>query len=139
MLCNMFRGDDAPFKLSFRLAGLFIPDLAIPAGPITDTDPQFTRRVRLLLEGIAGGRVDATFFSPRLRSAFSREVLEALKRQYAEQYGRLRSLSLLEKKADGPDRLYMYRAAFEKKTLLYYLRATREGELDDLGQEPEDE
>jgi D-alanyl-D-alanine carboxypeptidase len=139
LLCNMFRGDDAPFKLSLRLAGLFIPDLAIPAGPVADADPQLTQRFRRLLEGIAEGNVDAAFFSPRLRGAFTQDVIRAMKQQYAEQYGRLKSLSLLEKKADGPNRLLMYRAAFEKKALLYYLKVTPEGELDDFGLEPEDE
>jgi D-alanyl-D-alanine carboxypeptidase len=139
LLCNMFRGDDAPFKLSLRLAGLFIPDLAIPARPIADSDPQFTQRVKLLLEGISEGRVDLQLFSPRLRSALSPDVLKAMKQEYEQQYGRLKSLLLLERRDDGASRLYMYRAAFEKKTLFYYLKVTGEGGIDELGQEPEGE
>ncbi|HWT01253.1 MAG TPA: serine hydrolase domain-containing protein [Pyrinomonadaceae bacterium] len=138
LLCNMFRGDDAPFKLSFRLAGFFIPDFAIPARPIVDTDPQFTERLRQLLAGVAEGKVDAALFSPKLRGAFSQDAINAMKQEYA-QFGPLKSLSLLESKADGANRLLMYRAAFEKKTLLYYIEAAGGGLIDDFGKEPEDE
>lgn len=139
LLCNMFRGDDAPFKLSHRLATRLIPGLAIPARPAADPDPQLTRRVKELLEGIGEGKVDAAFLSPRLRGAFTQDVLKAMRQQYEQQYGRLKALTLLEKKTDGPNRLYMYRAAFEKQTLFYYLKVTEAGELDDLAQEPEDD
>jgi D-alanyl-D-alanine carboxypeptidase len=137
LLCNMFRGDDAPFKLSFRLAGFFIPDLAIPARAAADADPQFTERLKQLLAGIPDGKVDATIFSPKLRGAFSQDVINAMKQEY-EQYGPLKSLSLLERRADGANWLDMYRATFEKKSLFYYLKVTREGEIDDFGKEPED-
>ena len=137
LLCNMFRGDDSPFKLSFRLAGFFIPDLAIPARPITDADPQFTQRLKQLLAGFPEGKVDGTIFSPKLRGAFSEEVIKAMRQEY-EQYGPLKSLSLLERRADGANWLDMYRATFEKKSLFYYLKVTKEGLIDDFGKEPED-
>jgi D-alanyl-D-alanine carboxypeptidase len=139
LLCNMFRGDDAPFKLSFRLAGFFIPDLAIPARPIADRDPQFPQRLKRLLAGIPRGEVDAALLSPRLRGAFTQDVIKTMKREYEEQYGPLKTLSLLESRAAGANRLLMYRAAFEKKTLFYYVRATKEGLVDELAKEPEDE
>jgi D-alanyl-D-alanine carboxypeptidase len=137
LLCNMFRGDDAPFKLSFRLAGFFIPDFAIPARPAADADPQFTERLKQLLSGITAGKVAATVFSPKLRGAFSQDVINAMKQEY-EQYGPLKSLSLLERRADGANRFDMYRATFEKKSLFYYLKVTKEGLIDDFGKEPED-
>ncbi|MBV9924424.1 MAG: beta-lactamase family protein [Acidobacteria bacterium] len=139
VLCNKTWGDDAPYKLSLRLATKIIPDLAIPARPITDTDPQITQKVRLLAEGISEGKVDPALLSPRLRSALPPDVVQRLKQLYDQQKGRLKSLALLEEKADGADRLYMYRAAFEKETVLYYVKVTGEGEIDSFEQDPEDE
>jgi D-alanyl-D-alanine carboxypeptidase len=137
LLCNMFRGDDAPFKLSFRLAGFFIPDFAIPARAVEDADPQFTQRLRQLLSGIQEGKVDATVFAPKLRGVFSQDVLNRMKQEY-EQFGPLKSLSLLERRADGANWVDMYRATFEKRSLFYYLKVTKEGQIDDFGKEPED-
>lgn len=139
LLCNMFRGDDAPFKLSLRLATLLIPDLNIPAQPITDAEPQLTQRLKQFLEGIPEGKFDASVFSQRLRGAFNPHVIRAITQEYEQQYGPLKSLALLERKTEGAKRLYMYRAIFEKKRMLYYLTVTSAGEIDDFGQDPEDE
>lgn len=139
LLCNKFRGDDSPYKLSLRLATRIIPDLAIPTRPIADTDPQVTQKVRLLVEGISEGKVDPALLSPRMRAAWSTDIFKILKQLYEQQKGRLKSLALLEKKAEGVDRLYMYRAAFEKETVLYYVRVTGEGAIDNFEQDAADD
>jgi hypothetical protein len=97
-----------------------------------------TQKLRLLVEGISEGKVDPALLSPRLRSALSADVIKVLKQLYDQEKGRLKSLSLLEKRAEGADRLYMYRAAFEKETVLYYIRVTREGAIDNFEQDPVD-
>lgn len=139
LLCNIFRGDDSPYKLSARLATLVIPDLAIPARPIADTDPQVTERLRLLVAGISEGKVDPALLSPRLRGALTPDVVKVLRQLYEQEKGRLKSLELLERKAGAPGRLYMYRAAFEKETVLYYVGVTGEGEIDSFEQDPTDD
>jgi D-alanyl-D-alanine carboxypeptidase len=139
LLCNKVRGDDSPYKLSLRLSTLIIPDLAIPARPIADADPQTTQKVRQLVEGISEGKVDPALLSPRMRAAWSPDIIKVLKQLYEQEKGRLKSLSLLERKAEGSDRLYMYRAAFEKETVLYYVRVTGEGEIDSFEQDSADE
>jgi hypothetical protein len=98
-----------------------------------------TQKVRLLVEGISEGKVDPALLSPRMRAAWSPDIIKILKQLYEQEKGRLKSLELLEKKADGADRLYMYRAAFEKETVLYYVRVTGEGEIDSFDQDAADE
>jgi CubicO group peptidase (beta-lactamase class C family) len=139
LLCNMFGGDDSPYKLSLRLATKIIADLAIPARPIVDTDPQVTQNVRLLVQGISEGKVDPALLSPRMRAAWSPDIIKILKQLYEQEKGRLKTLELLERKTDGANRLYMYRAAFEKETVLYYVRVTGEGTIDSFDQDPADE
>ncbi len=139
LLCNKFRGDDSPYKLSLRLATKIIPDLAIPARPIADTDPQVTQKVKLLVEGISEGTVDPALLSPRMRAAWPPDIIKILRQLYEREKGRLKSLALLEKKTDGAGRLYMYRAAFEKETVLYYVRVTGEGRIDGFDQDPADD
>lgn len=139
LLCNKFRGDDSPYKLSLRLATKIIPDLTIPARPIADADPQVTRKLRQLVEGISEGKVDPALLSQRMRAAWSPDIIKVLKQLYQKEKGRLESLALLEKRAAGADRLYMYRAGFEKETVLYYVRVTGEGEIDSFDQDAADE
>jgi CubicO group peptidase (beta-lactamase class C family) len=139
LLCNMFRGDDSPYKLSLRLATKIIPGLMIPARPIAVTDPQVTRNVKLVVEGISEGKIDPALLSPRMRAAWSPDIIKVLKQLYEREKGRLESLALLEQKGDGADRLYMYKAAFEKETVLYYVRVTGGGEIDSFEQDPADE
>lgn len=95
--------------------------------------------MRLLVEGISEGKVDPALLSPRMRAAWSPDIFKVLKQLYEQEKGRLKSLALLEKKADGAGRLYMYRAAFEKETVLYYVRVTGEGEIDNFDQDAADE
>jgi D-alanyl-D-alanine carboxypeptidase len=139
LLCNGTWGDDMPFKMSLRLAGLVVPELAIPSRPTADGDPVFTAKVRALVEGLGAGRVDASLLSPRLAGLLTPQALESTRRTYEGQYGTLRSMALLERRADGPARHSMYRAVFARKTLLLYVTATGDGRIDDFGQEPEEE
>jgi D-alanyl-D-alanine carboxypeptidase len=109
-----------------RVAGSYVPALS-PAAykPIPDTEPQVTARVKAIMDSFAQDRVDANLQSLDISTVlnFVKGILatgngwQALS-DTIHILGPVRSLALVERKNEGEERFYRYRATYPKDRLL---------------------
>jgi hypothetical protein len=138
VLTNLDSEHSAPWTIAHHVAGLYIPEL-VPAAlkPIEDKEPRVTALLRDTLAGIAAGKPNLESFAPDSRKdwtpAETQEVAEFLK-----SFGALKSLDLLESKADSTLRRYRYRAAFvDGRTLLVSIAIDGDGKIASMGLDKE--
>jgi hypothetical protein len=98
-------GDMTVKIASFYVPGLVPPD-AEPALP--DRDPDVTARIRRVVSDLAHGRVDASLFAPQLAAGLADDVRSGFS-EILRQLGPIRSLSPIERRQEGSERVYRYR------------------------------
>lgn len=133
VLCNQ---TTAPSRtIAARIASFFLPDLADPEKGIDDTEPKVTALLKGVLTDAAQGKVDASLFSPG-----SQEMVNFIRKvgpEFLHPAGELQSLTLLERRIDGDQRGYRYRAKFQNKAVVWTFALTPNGMI--LGLQPTDE
>ncbi|MEC5160815.1 MULTISPECIES: hypothetical protein [unclassified Janthinobacterium] len=108
----------------------------LPPKPIPDQEPEVTQAVRQVLLDAAEGKVAPQQFTERARAAMFPDEAKALGASLRG-YGALDSLQLLERKVDGEDRLYRYRAAYAKASVLVDITYNKGGRIGLLQARPE--
>ncbi|HEV2705236.1 MAG TPA: serine hydrolase domain-containing protein [Pyrinomonadaceae bacterium] len=135
VLCNLgnigVSGNAAP--IARGVARLYIPTLALAAlKELADPDPQTTGALREALLATLAGRPDPSSFTPQSYAFQTSERGRALHRSISS-HGALRSLALVERKEEGDERTYLYRAVFGAQTLYISFRLTGAGKISFLG------
>ena len=123
VLANL--AQSSPERISNAIAAAIDPTLAVPPlQPIPDTDTEMQARVRRLLSESAAGTLKAEEFAYVRGGFVQRGPNETLKGA-----GALKSLTLLEARELGDDRIRVYDATFEKVTLRVRLAVAPDGKL----------
>lgn len=123
VLANL--AQSSPERISNAIAAAIDPTMALPElKPIPDTDTEMQARVRRLLSEAAAGTLKAEEFAYVRGGFVQRGPNETLKNA-----GALKSLTLLEARELGDDRIRVYDAAFEKLTLRVRLAVAPDGKL----------
>jgi CubicO group peptidase (beta-lactamase class C family) len=125
-----------PGRIAHAVAGIYVPALK-PAAPrsIEDKEPQVTALVREVTTQLGQGKLDERRFTPDFRA-----TLAAQRQRLAEDiraWGRLKSVTLVERKQQGDLRLYQYRMEFEEVTVRARYALTKDDRIAGLVLEPE--
>ena len=130
VLANL--AQSSPERISNAIAAALDPTLAPPPlKPIPDTDTEMQARVRRLLSEAAAGTLKAEEFAYVRGGFVQRGPNETLKSA-----GALKSLTLLEARELGDDRIRVYDAAFEKLTVRVRIAVAPDGKLAAFGLNP---
>jgi D-alanyl-D-alanine carboxypeptidase len=136
LLCNL---GDVPGEVFAReIAGLYLglPLTVYSPNGIEDREPKVTERLKAVILSAAKGEVDAALFTAEAQNA----LVPLIKRAGPELLGaagNLKSFVLLERKDEAGSRIYLYRATFEKQTLIWTFQLTKEGKINALEPKPE--
>jgi N-acyl-D-amino-acid deacylase len=116
VLANLAQAN--PGRIADGVAAALNPALA-PAGPATaaieDREPQVTAHVRGLLESLRNGTATEADFA-YMRGGFPAARATAMRNTLAE-LGPLYRLTLHQRRELGDDRIYLYKADFQQRTM----------------------
>ena len=130
ILTNLDSAHSNPRKIVHRVAGLLNPELAPPvAHPIEDKEPQLTRLLRDVLTQLAEGKGDPSAFTAKQWEELSPELPAYA--EFLKELGPLQTLELLERKEEGQERQYKYRAMY-KEPFRIEVNITGEGKIANL-------
>jgi hypothetical protein len=132
-LTNLAQAD--PGAIVHGIAALFDPSLVpAPLKPIEDTNPAIQARVRQLVDAARAGKLTPEEFA-YVRVGF---FPNAAKRyvQLLNDSGAVTSLTLLQARDLGDDRVYTYDVALEKRTLRLTLAIAPDGKIAALDLRP---
>ena len=135
VLTNLDAAHSRPGRIAHVVAGLYDPALVPPRpAAIEDTEPRVTSFLRETLQKISDGKADPDAFTPDLRSRLFPDLIEDV-RDSLKQLGPLESLELLERKQDGSDRTFRYRAKFRETEREFVFHLTPDGKIASLRSE----
>ncbi len=131
------RAGAKPDKVAAGAAGLYVPALkpAVEAA-IADRDPKVTELVRDVLDKLAAGTLGAEPFTPEMARFASSDRAKAV-RDFLADLGPRQALELLEKKENGTERQFRYRATYAGTNLRVNVTVTMEGKIAGLTLRPE--
>lgn len=129
VLANLSAVD--PGELVDGVAALFNPTLAARTKAIADREPVVTERARRLISAAEEGKLTAEELA-YVRAGFFPGTAKAYE-ETLKGAGRLVRLDLLEAQAMGDDRVYRYRAAFQKGTFLLVFGLAPDGRVSTFG------
>jgi len=133
VLCNQ---TTAPSRtMAAKIASFYLPDLGEPEKGIEDKEPNVTALLRSILTDAAQGTADASLFSPGAQEMVN--FIRKVGPEFLQRAGDLQSLTLLERRIDGNQRGYRYRAKFQNKTVVWAFALTLDGKISGL--QPTDE
>ena len=113
VLTNLDSAHSNPGKIARGVAGLLNPALMPRVlHPIEDKEPQVTAMLRDVLTKLAEGKADAATFTPQEWQELSPDLSGYA--DFMKELGPLQKLELLERKEEGQQRLYTYRAAYKE-------------------------
>jgi CubicO group peptidase (beta-lactamase class C family) len=129
VLTNLDSAHSNPEKIAHHVAGLYNAALTPPElRVIPDREPQVTAFLRKTLEKIASGKADPNDFAPEFRAQlFPNDIKD--EEENLKAAGPLKSLELLERKEEGQQRKYTYRATFEEMTLELHFSLTADNKI----------
>jgi len=135
VLTNLDAAHSRPGRIAHVVAGLYDPALVPPRpAAIEDKEPRVTSFLRETLQKISDRKADPDAFTPDLRVRLFPDLIEDV-RDSLKQLGPLESLELLERKQDGSDRTFRYRAKFRETERGFELRLTPDGKIASLRSE----
>ena len=118
----------APERISDGIAAIVDPALAVQVPtPIEDREPEVTRRALQLIDAARDDRLTPAEFA-YVRAGFFPDV----PKRYAEQLraaGPLQRTALLERRAIGDDRVYLYELTFANTTFRFRLGLAPDGRI----------
>jgi CubicO group peptidase (beta-lactamase class C family) len=130
VLTNLDSEHSNPGKIAHGVAGLLKPELMPPvAKAIEDKEPQMSSMVRAVLAGFAQGKAEREKFTSKAWDEISFEL-----EGFAEdlrQAGPLLKLELLERRQDGTERVYAYRATYREQ-MIVKVRLTAESKIAEI-------
>jgi D-alanyl-D-alanine carboxypeptidase len=118
-------------RIALEVASLVEPGLRLT--PMTDPDPQLTRKLYGVFVKLAGGTVDAALVSPSVAKevADNRDGVV----QFFSRLGALRSIELLDRSTENADLALRYRVIGEKDSVAFLVRISRSGTIVELSPE----
>lgn len=120
-----------PALIARHVAGMVDPKLALPpAAPIDDREPQVTERLKRLLRQIAAGKAAYRAFEFVSKQEFAERMSDD--RATLASLGSLRELALFGRTMLGDDRMYRYRARYDRGLLEINLGYAPDGRIADL-------
>jgi D-alanyl-D-alanine carboxypeptidase len=138
VLCNLANLREFPpaGRIGTAVSSVYIPSLALDAlREAADAEPRVTQTLRAGLLGFIEGKPDASLFAPQTFAFLTSERGAALRKELSA-HGPLASLALLERREEGDERVYLYRAALGRDKV--YLSFTLAGgKIADVRQEEE--
>jgi CubicO group peptidase (beta-lactamase class C family) len=136
VLTNQDRGGN-PGTIAREVIGRYLTALAPPAyKPIDDKEPEVTALVKGVYEQAAQGKLDAALFTPELARVASAQLTQGLA-EVLRKNGPLKSVTLLERTDQGPNRVYRYRLGYQNASLLTLCVLDKEGKISGLTVTPE--
>jgi len=111
-----------PEKIARHVAGMLDSEFAqAPAAPIEDREPQVTAALKRLLQQIAAGKADYNAFAFVSKAEFAETMVGygpgTGYQAFVQPLGALQAVSLFACKEVGEDRVYHYRARYERGLL----------------------
>jgi D-alanyl-D-alanine carboxypeptidase len=135
VLTNGDSGDSG--ALAQGIAGRVLPILAKKTeAPIADTDPQATERLKRMILDAMKGEADLDLFTEEMKQARAAHIKEEQER--LAQFGALKALQLLERKATEQGATLRYRAIFTQERLTITFHLDKAGKIAGVGFQPED-
>ena len=133
VLANLADAD--PARFTDGIAALLEPSLAKPElAPIADTEPQVTARLRELLATAARGKLEPEDFA-YVRAGFFPHAADQLQEALGS-LGPPTTLSPLERRDLGDDRVYTYDVAYAAKSFRVVLALAPDGKVAGLSVRP---
>jgi CubicO group peptidase (beta-lactamase class C family) len=118
-----------PDVITHHVAGLYDPALTpLPEKPIEDKEPQVTVLLTNLLQAIADGKADRELFTPDLQNELFPDAITEFSRTM-KPWGRQTSIALLQRREEDGNRVYRYRIAFEKLSVVLELALRADGKI----------
>ncbi|MHC5538137.1 serine hydrolase domain-containing protein [Singulisphaera rosea] len=128
VMVNTERADTE--KIAFNLAGFYIPELKPPVlAPIPDREPEVTSKVKTLVDGWVGGKVDLDLFAADLR----KRVVESPPGDDLRWPGPIASVTLVERNSQGDRREYRYRVSYHDYSLLVVCQFDKANKITGFG------
>lgn len=128
VMVNSERADSA--KIAFNVAGFYIPELKPPTlVPIPDREPEITAKVKSLIDGWVGGKVDLDLFAAEMR----KHVVESPPGDDLRWPGSIESVDLVERNTQGDRREYRYRVSYRDYSLLVVCKFDKENKITGFG------
>jgi CubicO group peptidase (beta-lactamase class C family) len=126
VLTNLAQAD--PEKISDGIAAIIDPALTRPPlKPLTSGNPEMDARAKRLLADAAAGQLTPDEFA-YVRAGFFPDAAKAYASMLREA-GEVRTLTLLENRELGDDRIYVYDVTFAQRTLRLRLAVAPDGKL----------
>lgn len=123
----------SPPLIAHRVAGFYLPAVAPPTyKPIPDKEPQITALVKMLYDKRATGDWDEPLFTPAFWTTLKPSLKDETALAYFKGLGPVQSVTLVERKAEGDNRLYRYRVAYRDMTRLALLTLDRAGKISNI-------
>jgi CubicO group peptidase (beta-lactamase class C family) len=96
--------------------------------PIPDREPKVAALVKSVYQQAADGKCDKDLFAPDLAATIT-AALKSGSADYFHGIGPLRSVVLVERKEEGPNRRYRYRLVYKDQTLLTLCTLNKENKI----------
>jgi CubicO group peptidase (beta-lactamase class C family) len=133
ILANL--ADMDPGQMAVGVAGVYHPDLAPPpVAPIEDKEPQFTAKVKELIQAFINEKADKDLFTKELQDVVfptAKDFSEFLK-----SHGSFNKVVLIERRDEDDDRIYRYQLIFQNSTKLLMLKVNKDGKIADIQLRP---
>jgi hypothetical protein len=133
ILANL--ADMDPGQMAVGVAGVYHPDLAPPpVAPIEDKEPQFTAKVKELIQAFINEKADKDLFTKELQDVVfptAKDFSEFLK-----SHGSFNKVVLIERRDEDDDRIYRYQLIFQNSTKLLLLKVNKDGKIADIQLRP---
>lgn len=111
---------------------------ASPTEPIEDKEPEFTAKLRAIMEEAKAGRLDRTLFTTALAERLAQTLGEGSStRQTLVGFGVLKTIQLIGREVQEGARQYRYRLTYDNKTVLLRCAVRDDGKIAGLMFQPE--
>ena len=133
VLTNLDSGHARPSRIAHAVAGLYDPALAPPdVKPIEDREPQVTAFFQQVIEEMAQGKAEPENFTGEAKAEiFPAGVKELM--AFFRDAGLPKALQLVERKQEGEDTVYRYRAKLNDSEVVLRFELTKQRKIAEFG------
>lgn len=123
-------------QLAVRLMGYVDSELKVePPKPIIDRDPEFTKKVRRLVESITEGKPETLLLTEKLQKRLTPEIV-AEAREQLSLLGKLEKIELSGDTKEESGRRLTYSGKFGENTIRFVFLVLPSGLIDEIGIRP---
>lgn len=106
-----------------------------PVTPIEDKEPAVTAQVKAIFEQAQAGTFERSLFAEKMAAVLATEIPRGMK--VLQAFGALKSITLVGKKTDGPNRNYRYHLIFENDAVVATCNYDQQGKISGFGFRPD--